>query len=100
MFSKKQAQRLYDSEIYKDMDPDQIVKFQIDQDWRVVPYQVFHECLEIALDRTVLEYEIAYKLDDLKKEFRGEKKADDLSVLIIEIPALKQAFIDWLHGKK
>ncbi|MBA7527657.1 hypothetical protein ES705_19835 [subsurface metagenome] len=90
--TKNQAIKIYDSEIYKDMTSEQIVKFQLFQSRLCVPFSVFHKAITEVLGRPVWTHEFAFK-DNLMKEYLGKKSPPTMEEIINLIPEEKRIII-------
>lgn len=90
--TKEQAIAFAESEAYKQMTYEQIVRFQLFQDKLSMPFGVFHEAMENVLGRSVFTHEFA-NIEDLKKEYLGVKQAPTLDEILNLIPAEKRIVI-------
>jgi len=90
--TKEQAIRFYENKFYEGMSHTDIFKFQLWQEKLCMPWGVFHEAAEKALNRPVFTHEFAYP-DNLKKEFLGEKDAPTFDEIIELIPAEKRIIL-------
>jgi len=86
--TKEQAIKIYESGIWKDMDFEQIVKFQLFQDRLCMPFSNFHEAVENVLGRPVYTHEFADR-DSLVAEYLKQKPAPTFDEIIGIIPAEK-----------
>ena len=91
--SKKQAIKIYESDIWKDMTHEQIVKLQLFQRFLCVPFNRFHQAMENVLNRPVFTHEFASP-DSLRAEYLGEKQPPTLDEIINLIPEEKRIVID------
>jgi len=82
--TKEQAIILGESEVYKEWNYEQIVRFQLFQDCLCMPFGVFHEAIEKVLNRPVFTHEFAF--DGIKKEYLGVKEAPSFEDIISLIP--------------
>lgn len=67
------AIELANSKWWENLTPREIVQFQLFSKELCMPFDVFHEALEKALDRSVWTHELA-KPGILQSEFLGEEK--------------------------
>ena len=71
----------------------QIAEFQIEQKLLCMPFDVFHEAMEKALDRPVFTHEFAF-VDNLKKELYGEKEPPTFDEICALIPKEKLMILE------
>ena len=71
----------------------QIAEFQIEQKLLCMPFAVFHEAMEKALDRPVFTHEFAF-VDNLKKELYGEKEPPTFEEICALIPKEKLMILE------
>lgn len=90
--TREQAIAFAESECYEDWTPEQIVRFQLFQQKLCMPFSVFHEAIEKVLNRPVYTHEFAF-MDNLVKEFLGEKPAPTLEEIVELIPKEKRIII-------
>ncbi len=70
--SKEKAIEFFKSKLWEDMTHEEIAKFQMCQDKLCVPFDVFHESIEEALQRPVYTNEFGINREGLKAElFNG-----------------------------
>lgn len=79
--TKDQAVTIADSMWWKTATPKQIVGFQLFTPKLCCPFSVFHEAVELALDRPVYTHEFA-AVDNLRAEYLGEKEKPTLQEII------------------
>jgi len=84
-FTKEQAIKIAESELWKDLSFDEIVKFQLYQELLCMPFDKFHQAIEKVLDRPIWTHEFAY-LDAIKKEYEGKKEKPTMDEIIGLIP--------------
>lgn len=92
--SKKASIKLYNSGEWKDWTDEEIVKFQLFQEYLCVPFDVFHTSLEKILNRSVYVHELV-DTESLQKEFLGEKTSPTLEEVISMIPLEKRIYFFW-----
>ena len=90
--TKEQAIAFSKNKCYEGMNYRQIAEFQIEQKLLCMPFDVFHEAMEKALDRPVFTHEFAF-IDNLKKELYGEKEPPTLEEICSLIPKEKKLMI-------
>lgn len=90
--TKEEAIKLVETKWWEGADNYNIVKFQLFTDKLCMPFDVFHEAIESVLNRPVFTHEFAY-VDDLRKEFLGEKQTPTFEEIINLIPKEKRLFI-------
>ena len=64
----EEAIAVHDSKIWNIWTPEEIVKFQLYIERLCLPFDVFHEAVEVVLDRPVFTHEFAY-FDAMKGEY-------------------------------
>lgn len=90
--TKEQAIAFFDSKCYETWTPEQIVDFQLFQDKLCIPFDMFHKAIEKVLNRPVYTHEFAF-IDELRKEYKGDKRAPTLAEIIELIPEEKRVVI-------
>lgn len=90
--NKEESLKFFESDIWKNWTPKQIVELQLFQKRVCVPWGLFRESIEKVLERPVYTHEFAFA-ENLKKEFIGEKKAPTLEEIINLIPEKKRIII-------
>lgn len=90
--TQKQAIKLAESEIWKDMILEEIAKFQLFQERLCVPFDKFHEAIEFVFGRPVWTHEFAFR-DLLIREYLGKKSAPSMEEIINLIPEEKRIII-------
>ena len=88
ILSKEQAVRLSKSEFWLNLNNYQIALFQLSFDTLCMPWDVFHEAVESALDREVYTHEFQ-NLNDLKEELLGNKPTPTQEEIFSLIPSEK-----------
>jgi hypothetical protein len=91
--TEKQAIKIANSEIWKDMTDEEIVKFQLFTDRLCMPFGEFHRAIETVLQRPVYTHEFAF-VDNLKKEFLKEKLPPTFEEICNLIPKEKRIIIN------
>ena len=92
--TQQQAIDLAETEFYKDLTPDEIVRFQLFEPLICMPFDVFHEAIEKVLDRPVFVHEFASSnVDRIKAEFLGSKKPPTFQEIIDLIPEEKRLIV-------
>lgn len=89
---KEAAIKLAESGWWKEKTPREIVEFQLFTAELAMPFGEFHKATEQALGRPVWTHEFAF-LDELVREFLGEKLAPTMEQIINLIPEDKRALI-------
>ena len=87
--SEKQAIAFYDSKIYEDWTPYQVVRFQLFQKKLALPLDLFHKSLENVLDRPVWTHELGMNRQGIINEFLGTGAAPTFDEIVGMIPQEK-----------
>ena len=66
--TREQAIEMYNSNWWLSKSPQEIVKFQMNEDLLCMPFDLFHAAVEEVLDRSVYTHEFAFE------KFRDEVK--------------------------
>lgn len=90
--NKEESKNFFESDIWKNWTPKQIVELQLFQDRVCVPWGLFTELIEKVLKRPVYTHEFG-DAESLRKEFLGEKKAPTLEEIVNLIPEEKRIII-------
>jgi hypothetical protein len=90
--TEKQAIKLGESEIWKNMTDEEIVKFQLFQNRLCMPFAEFHRAIEVVLKRSVFTHE--FGSDDLKKEYLKQKETPTFAEILNLIPKEKRLVIN------
>lgn len=90
--TKEEAIAFAENKGYEDMTAKQIVDLQLFQERLCLPFDLFHDSLEIMLGRSVFTHEFAFP-EALKKEYLGEKEPPSLEDIIKLIPEKKRIVI-------
>ena len=91
-FTKEEAIKFYDSEVWKNWSDEEIVRLQLFQDNLCVDFERFHGAIEKVLGHAVFTHEFAF-IDNLRKEYLGEEQAPTLKEIIELMPKDKRAVI-------
>jgi len=70
--TKEEAIEFYESGKWKEMSPEELFEFQIQQRYLAVPFDKFHEAAEKALGRSVWTHEFASPKNLLEEYRTGE----------------------------
>ena len=84
-FTKEQAIAFGENKLYEPLSYRERAELQLFQQKLCMPFDVFHEAIEKALDRPVYTHEFAF-IDELQKEFLGEKEPPTLEEILSLIP--------------
>jgi len=84
-FTEKQAIAFYENKLYEPLSYKERAKLQLFQQKLCMPFDVFHEAIEKALGRSVYTHEFAF-IDELRKEFLGEKEPPTLEEILSLLP--------------
>ncbi|MDD5537251.1 MAG: hypothetical protein PHS36_08765 [Candidatus Cloacimonetes bacterium] len=90
--SIEQAVEIFNSEVWKTWTKEEIVKFQLFTPRMCMPFDIFHEAVESILNRPVWTHEFAY-LDELQKEYLGDKDAPTFEEIVNLIPEEKRLVV-------
>jgi len=88
----EQAVALSKSAFWKEMSPEEIVRFQLFEELLCMPFNVLHEAITKVLKRPVFTHEFSFS-ESLKKEFLGEKEPPTIEEIINLIPEKKRIII-------
>lgn len=91
--NREQAMKLFESKFWQQMNKREIAAFQLFEVLLCMPFGVFHEALEDTLGRPVQTLEFALNLDELKKEFLGERAAPSTEEILALIPMDKRVIV-------
>lgn len=92
--TEKEAIDFAKSKVWEKWTHEQIVRFQLFQKRLAIDFGKFHEALEAVLKRPVFTHELAY-IDNIKREYLGEKEMPTLDEIINLIPAEKRIIINF-----
>lgn len=92
--TKERAIALHDSGEWKNWTPEQKVRFQLFQDRLCMPFEKFHEAIEIVLKRSVWTHEFANR-NAIMLEYLGEKPAPTFDEIVDMIPAEKRIILNF-----
>lgn len=84
-FTREQAIAFGDAKLYEKMSDREKVELQLFQEKLCMPFDVFHEAIEKVLGRPVYTHEFAF-IEELQKEFLGEKEPPTLEEILSLIP--------------
>ena len=90
--TEQQAIALSETRFWENATPDEIFRFQLFTRRLCMPFGVFHEAAEKVLGRSVWTHEFAF-LDELKREYLGEKPAPTFNEILALIPANKTVIV-------
>jgi hypothetical protein len=91
--TQDEAIKLYESGFWEAMSFRDRAIFQMFEDRLCMPFSVFHEAIEKALDRPVFTHEFGLNRDGLKKELMGKSPAPTLEEIMNLIPAEKRMVV-------
>ena len=94
--TQEQAIALGKSEIWKTWSCEEKVRFQLFQPLLCMPFDVFHEAIEVVLKRPVFTHEFAF--DDIRKEYLKEKQPPTFEEICNLIPKEKRMIINKLKN--
>jgi len=89
----EQAIAFAESGAWKELDNEQIVRFQLFQSKLCMPFTRFHEAIEKVLDRPVYTHEFGLNLNGIKEEYLKTKQSPTLEEIINLIPKEKRMVI-------
>ena len=88
------AVQLGESRWWEDVSPECLVRFQLFTEEICCEFQVFHRALETCLGRGVSVHELGSEgMDNIRREFLGEKTMPSLGDIIKIIPEEKRLLI-------
>jgi hypothetical protein len=92
--SREEAIALVETRWWETLSDRDIVAFQLFTPLLCMPFDKFHKAVESALKRPVFTHEFASSfVDDLKKEFLGEKPAPTFEEILNLIPEEKRIVV-------
>lgn len=91
--TKAQALALFHSSFWLELSAYDRAKFQLFEDRLCMPFGVFHEALEEALDRPVMTHELGLNRDGLQRELLGIDPMPSMDDIINLIPDEKRIII-------
>ena len=91
--TRDEALALLKTEFWKDMTAKEIALFQIFEDRLCMPFGVFHEAVEQALERPVWTHEFGLNRDGLKEELLGEQPTPSMEDIFNLIPSDKRIIV-------
>lgn len=80
------AIKLYKSGWWNGLSAQKIVSFQLFQARLCMSFSDFHEAVEKALGRPVYTHEFGMGIDEMRREFLGEKAAPTMDEIMALIP--------------
>jgi hypothetical protein len=92
--TKETAIKLVKTKFWEDMSYEQIARFQLFTDKLCMPFHIFHDAIEKALNRPVYTHEFGLSVDSLKKELLGEKPPPTLEEIVNLIPKEKRIVVE------
>jgi hypothetical protein len=90
--TEEQAIALHDGGEWKDWTLDEVARFQLFQSKLCVPFSLFHQAIEHALDRPVWTHEFADQ-GSLQAEYIGENDPPTFEEIIEMIPEEKRLIL-------
>ena len=93
MLNKEQAIAFYENGLWKDMTHRQRAEFQLLTERLCMPFGVFHEAIEVALDRPVYTHEFGLHWDRLQAELHSEADPPSLEDILGMIPEDKLVIV-------
>ena len=91
-FNKEEAISIYESKIWEQWSPEDIVAIQLFQNRLLVPFDKFHEAIEKVLDRPVWTHEFADQ-NRLIEEYLGIRNKPTFEEILNLIPEDKLILI-------
>ena len=91
--TKEQAILFAENKMYEKMTHEEIVRFQLFNEFLGMPFDVFHEAIEKVLDRPVFAHEFAY-VDVLKEEYLGTREKPSFEDIVNLIPEEKRVILN------
>lgn len=91
--TKTEAIKLAESKFWETMSFKERAIFQMFEEKLCMPFDVFHEAIEKALNRPVFTHEFGLNPEGLRKELLGESPAPTLEDIINLIPKDKQIIL-------
>lgn len=91
--TEDQAKKIYASRWWETSTHQQITEFQLFTDRFCVPFDVFHEAIEKSLRRPVWTHEFGLAMEDLRKEFLGERPTPSIQEIMNLIPEDKRVVV-------
>lgn len=88
--TKEQALALIETKWWEGKTARSICMFQMFEDRLCMPFDLFHQAAEGALERPVFTHEFGLNRDGLRKELLGERAAPSLEEIINLIPETKR----------
>ena len=91
--SKEEAIEFYESDKWKEWPARAIAGFQLFQEKLCVPFDVFHEAIEKALNRPVWTHGFGLNHDGLIAEYLGQSPAPTFEEIMNMIPEEKRIIV-------
>ena len=91
-FTREQAIAFGEAKLYENLSDREKVELQLFQQKLCMPFDVFHEAIEKVLGRPVWTHEFAF-IENLQKEFLGEKEPPTMDEILSLIPKEKLMII-------
>ena len=92
-FTREQAIAFGENKLWEPLSYRERAELQLFQEKLCMPFGVFHEAIEKTLNRPVYTHEFAF-IDELRKEFLGEKPAPTFEDIISLIPKGKLVILN------
>ena len=89
-----QAIALAATKWWEGRDPRDVALFQLENRLLCMPFDVFHQAIEAALDRPVWTHEMAMGWDGLVAELRGDRGSPSFAAIMELIPADKRIIVE------
>ena len=97
--TKGQAVEIYESKEWKNWTDEEIVTFQLFQQYLAIPFTRFHQAMEKILGRPVWTHEFAF-IENLRAEYRKERPAPSFADIINLIPKEKRILVGLGMGER
>lgn len=91
--NREQAIALFESKFWEPMSFRERAMFQMWTERLCMPFDVFHEAVEKALERPVFTHEFGFNREGLKLELLGKKPAPTFDDILALIPADKRVIV-------
>lgn len=91
---KEAAIKLAESQWWIGRTPREIAGFQLFTQELSMPFNVFHEAVEVSLGRPVWTHEFGMNYDGICKEFLGEKLPPTMCEILEMIPSEKRVIVN------
>lgn len=90
--TEQQAISMFDSKVWEQWTPEEVVRFQLFQKRLCMEFSHFHKCMQEVLGRPVYTHEFAFR-DGIIKEYLGEKETPTMEEIFNLIPEEKRIII-------